>query len=230
MRAAVGAKEVRARFETVTLPETLQVRSTAAVETRHRGIHKAQVFRSTHHLTAIFHVPAHLGFQHAGRIAEAAPARWVVEAEIELVGTSRLSLVPIGGVTRFELDGNWPHPSFDGSFLPDERRVEDKGFHAEWALSRFATGVDGAIAQWRSGSKDSPPAAMDIGVTFLEPVDVYQLSERATKYGMLFVLLTYYLVHILGARARVLGFGVLAAVMIVTRCVDWNRVGEVPKG
>ena len=72
-------------------------------------------------------------------------------------------------------------------------------------------------------------------------------------------LLTYYLVHVLGARTRGLGFGVmlavlyallfvilqskdyalllgtlllfgvLAAVMVVTRRVDWNRVGEVPK-
>jgi len=369
--AAGETREARARFEVVTLPESLEVRSNAVVETRRRGIHKAQVFRSTHRLTAIFHVPPRLGYDDAARVVEAAPARWVfgvsdprglrkppvirvngeaatvtagsgqtwiaqgfsatsatafapearrwvVEAEIELVGTSRLALVPIGGVTRFEIDGNWPHPSFDGSFLPDERRVEPSGFHAVWDLSRFATGVDDAIARWRTGSEDRPPAALDVGVTFFEPVDVYQLSERATKYGLLFVLLTfvaffmfevlkglllhpmhyaltgsaqavffllllslsehlpfvvaylaasaacvglitYYLAHVLGARARglvcgamlavlyallyvilqskdyalllgtLLLFGVLAAVMIVTRRVDWNRVGEAPK-
>ena len=232
----------RTRLQAVLLPETLLVASSARVEVRHRGIHKAQVFRSHHRITAIFHVPAHLdldpakltgepvgtwvfgvsdlrglrkppvvradgvplvvtpgsgqkwipqGFTAAAAVSAPEPRRWVIETDLDLIGTNRLAFVPIGGVTRIDLEGNWPHPSFDGTFLPDERTIDAKSFRARWELSRFATGVDDAMARWRTSGDDGGQEGIDVGVTFLEPVDVYQKSERATKYGMLFVLLTF---------------------------------------
>jgi len=125
-----------------------------------------------------------------------------VEVEAEVMGTDRLMFLPVGATTTATMTSNWPHPGFTGGFLPDEYRVGGDGFRATWHLSRFATGVEEAIA--RAGKpaparpRDPEPRMQtagfgdsDAGVRFVQPVDVYQQSERAVKYGILFVLLTF---------------------------------------
>ena len=88
------------------------------------------------------------------------------------------------------MESDWPHPSFDGGFLPDDRSVTGQGFQANWQLSRFATGVGGTLDRLALGDT-SPLGNLDFGVRFVKPVDVYQQSERAVKYGLLFVVLTF---------------------------------------
>lgn len=126
-----------------------------------------------------------------------------VDGTLELMGTDRLMFLPIGAVTDVELSSDWPHPGFVGAFLPDERHVSARGFRAHWKLSRFATGIDDAMARIRDGmsrgapmsaeGSDGAPAfpSTDLGVRFVQPVDVYVQSERAVKYGVLFVFLTF---------------------------------------
>jgi inner membrane protein len=112
------------------------------------------------------------------------------EIDLELLGTDQLSVVPVGDVTTVHMESDWPHPSFQGAFLPDERTVTSHGFDATWRLSRFATGVQTLAEQWRHGM----PGDMgdcQLSVKLVQPVDVYQQSTRAVKYGMLFVLLTF---------------------------------------
>ena len=132
-----------------------------------------------------------------------AAGRRVVAVNLEIMGTDRLMFLPIGGVTDVELSSDWPHPGFVGAFLPDDRSVSARGFQARWKLSRFATGIDDAMARVRdSVSRGVPittdrnsggPAFLDtdLGVRFVQPVDVYSQSERAVKYGFLFVFLTF---------------------------------------
>ncbi len=357
------------RGEVVLLPDSLLVSSSVRVVERYRGIYKAPVYRSSHRITGVFHVPARVGLPATREVIDGEPGalvfgvgdarglrrppavRWnggsavlrpgtgqswlaqgfsadagaliasrerrvPFEIDLELVGTDRLAMVPVGASTQAVMESDWPHPSFTGGFLPDERSVGSKGFRASWQLSRYATGVDDAIARLREGA----PAALegrDFGVRFVTPVDVYQQAERAVKYGMLFVVLTFlvfflfevlkrlavhpiqyglagaalalfflllvslsehvpfvhayliasgacvgllafYVGHVLRSAARGLLFGgllaalyavlyvllqsedyamllgslflfaVLAAVMVMTRRVDWYRVGETP--
>ena len=129
--------------------------------------------------------------------------RVALGVNLELMGTDRLMFVPIGAVTDVEVSSDWPHPSFVGAFLPDERSVSARGFQARWKLSRFATGIDDAVARIRDDMSrgvpiaadrgGGPPAFLDtdLGVRFVQPVDVYSQSERAVKYGFLFVFLTF---------------------------------------
>jgi inner membrane protein len=133
--------------------------------------------------------------------SHAAGRRAPVEVNLDLMGTDRLMFVPIGAVTAVELSSAWPHPSFTGAFLPDERKVSAQGFQARWKLSRFATGVDDAMADIRDNMSrgvlvgpdrgDGPLPTTDLGVRFVQPVDAYTQSERAVKYGFLFVFLTF---------------------------------------
>jgi inner membrane protein len=135
--------------------------------------------------------------------SDAAGRRVALGVNLELIGTDHLMFLPIGAVTDVELSSDWPHPSFMGAFLPDERSVSARGFEARWRLSRFATGIDDAMARIRDSmgrgvsiagdGGGGAPAFLDtgLGVRFVQPVDVYSQSERAVKYGFLFVFLTF---------------------------------------
>ncbi len=129
--------------------------------------------------------------------SDATGRRVAVDVNLELMGTDRLMFLPVGAVTDVELSSDWPHPSFMGAFLPDERSVSERGFRAHWKLPRFATGVDDAMARIRDSMGRAAPLTadafpnIDLGVRFVQPVDVYTQSERAVKYGVLFVFLTF---------------------------------------
>ncbi|HEY0332627.1 MAG TPA: cell envelope integrity protein CreD [Stenotrophomonas sp.] len=106
-----------------------------------------------------------------------------VAMDLRLAGTRALSIVPIGDNNQIALRSAWQHPSFGGEFLPTERQVDASGFQAQWALSSLATG---AQAQLLKGE------ALDaLRVDLIDPVDIYTQADRASKYGLLFVLLTF---------------------------------------
>jgi inner membrane protein len=114
----------------------------------------------------------------------------------DLAGTRELSFVPIGDETRVSLRSNWPHPSFGGRFLPLEREVGDAGFSARWSVPAIATQARSSLAGAREGqgerARASAPAMVDgFGVRLIDPVDIYAQAMRATKYGVLFVVLTF---------------------------------------
>jgi inner membrane protein len=111
------------------------------------------------------------------------PALGKVTLAMRVDGTRSLSVVPVGDSTEVKLDSPWPHPLFGGQFLPNERRIDAGGFQASWSLSALASS---AQAQLRAGQE--PDA---LSVDLVDPVDVYTLSDRASKYGLLFVLLTF---------------------------------------
>ncbi|WP_411705790.1 cell envelope integrity protein CreD [Edaphovirga cremea] len=108
--------------------------------------------------------------------------------EMNLVGTHNLSVVPLGRMTELKLSSNWPHPNFLGEFLPEERQITDKGFEATWRSSWFANNINDSFASDRRIKINNLPA---FSASLIEPVDHYQLSERAVKYAVLFIGLTF---------------------------------------
>lgn len=120
-------------------------------------------------------------------------AQLAVEVDIRLGGSERLDLLPLGGETSFELKSSWPHPSFVGRFLPDRRTVSADGFEARWQTSAFASQARG---QWLAAAT-RPERGSEVGdtltVALVQPVDIYSLADRATKYGHLFIGLTFVL-------------------------------------
>ncbi|MDL5367565.1 cell envelope integrity protein CreD [Xanthomonas sp. NCPPB 2654] len=107
-----------------------------------------------------------------------------VEMEFVLDGTQALSIVPVGDDNQIALTSPWPHPLFGGRFLPNERRFGPQGFQASWALSSLATGAQSQLA---TGSSEVDALRVDL----VDPVDVYTQADRASKYGILFVVLTF---------------------------------------
>jgi inner membrane protein len=119
-----------------------------------------------------------------------AAAAYEFAFELALRGTQRLELVPVGRDTLIELRSAWPHPSFIGRFLPENRTVTGAGFTARWRTSYFSTNVEQMLNQC-SGRECAVLNEDALGVAFIQPVDIYLKAERAVKYGVLFVGLTF---------------------------------------
>lgn len=148
-------------------------------------------------------------------LAGAALAAWSsgqpmpFELTLRLVGQQTLSVVPIGGETTAHITSPWPHPSFGGHFLAAERSITPQGFDARWRVSALvssareqlreavppATATDMAQAateavalgkgRRRTAADRGPLQSFDISLA--QPLNVYAMSSRAAKYGMLFI-------------------------------------------
>jgi inner membrane protein len=103
---------------------------------------------------------------------------------LALNGTQRLDIVPVADTNHFEISSTWAEPLFAGEFLPRDREITDVGFRASWDISSLATG-----AQQQMMKPDVQADA--ISVSMAQGVDAYTLSDRAVKYGILFVLVTF---------------------------------------
>src|SRR5205814_1012872 len=132
-----------------------------------------------------------------------APVR--CELDLALSGTATLAVAPVAGQTRMALAASWPHPSFGGRFLPLTRDVRDTQFSANWDVSSLATKAPVDFA--RGTALCEPAAETDadttprnaaqltkdtacvevFSVSFIDPINPYSLSDRAIKYGILFV-------------------------------------------
>ncbi|MBK1724851.1 cell envelope integrity protein CreD [Thiocystis violacea] len=109
-------------------------------------------------------------------------------------GTESVSFVPLAQSTRVALSSTWPHPSFQGRFLPntDSQRQDADGFSAVWEVSGLATTAPAALrADVAAGRACSSGCAEWLGVRFIEPVNVYSMADRALKYGILFIALSF---------------------------------------
>ncbi len=105
----------------------------------------------------------------------------------EIAGSEALSIAPLGADTAVSMRANWPHPSFQGRFLPVRHEIGADGFSASWKVSRFA--AQGA-AQAPSCAFPCNRMSEQLSVSLIEPVGLYQQLERASKYGYLFIGLT----------------------------------------
>lgn len=130
---------------------------------------------------------------HAPLPLPAAGAAIPFELALRLDGSRGLRVAPLGAETTVKLASAWPHPSFQGAFLPDRREVGAGGFAAEWAVSRLARGTPQSWIDDGGGAATEIAALAEasVGVDFLYPVDSYRAVERAIKYGVLFIALIF---------------------------------------
>jgi inner membrane protein len=137
---------------------------------------------------------------HARLAVPAAGDRLAFDTRLQftLGGTEALALVPLGDRNTLAIASPWPHPRFDGSFLPRTREVDSHGFRAHWDISSLATNAQSQFAQAprlprpEADTSGEATAGIDtVGVSLVEPVNIYVQADRASKYGLLFVLLTF---------------------------------------
>lgn len=110
---------------------------------------------------------------------------------LKLQGTEQLWVTPVGRESNVQLSSSWPHPSFVGEFLPVKRKVSDQGFSAEWQTSFFATNFAEVLDDCAHGDNCEAYNSREFGVSFVDPVDQYLKTDRAIKYALLFIALTF---------------------------------------
>lgn len=103
--------------------------------------------------------------------------------ELNLMGTDSLRFVPAAKQFTAHLRSGWPHPSFHGNYLPSTRTVDDSGFTAAWNVTELSSRVAKPVG-------DKPREEDSFGVSLIDPINPYSLSDRALKYGFLFIALT----------------------------------------
>jgi inner membrane protein len=122
-------------------------------------------------------------------IERKAGARHAFTLTLTLAGTQSLSFLPLGRTTEVALKSSWPDPSFDGAFLPARRDVGAGGFDAHWSVLDLNRGFG---QHWREGVQNGDAiGAAAFGVNLYQPAGIYQQNERAGKYGVLFIALTF---------------------------------------
>jgi Inner membrane protein involved in colicin E2 resistance len=113
-----------------------------------------------------------------------------VEISLKLAGTESLQLLPLARSTDVTMRAPWRDPSFVGAALPLEHQLDAKGFSAHWHLLDLNRSYGQHWTDDGDGM-DKSLQASTFGVQLYQPVDVYQRNERAGKYGLLFIAMTF---------------------------------------
>jgi inner membrane protein len=120
--------------------------------------------------------------------------------DMRLAGTAELSFLPLARQTEVSLAGSWPDPSFAGAFLPESHAGTTGGFDAHWQVLDLnrSFGQQGQLAVLNNlGLQQSA-----FGVELYQPVGTYQQNERAGKYGILFIALSFVALFLFEALGR----------------------------
>ncbi|HME37967.1 MAG TPA: cell envelope integrity protein CreD [Steroidobacteraceae bacterium] len=109
--------------------------------------------------------------------------------EFAVAGSDSLHFLPLGSTTTVTTHVAWPHPDFDGAFLPISHTRTAEGYSANWQI----LGLNRAVPQsWRGNSvRNCALLATAFGVRLFQPSDIYTQNYRAVRYGILFIAITF---------------------------------------
>lgn len=129
------------------------------------------------------------------------PAAIPFAMQITMHGSHSLRIAPVGLNNEVQLSSSYPDPSFQGAFLPADRKVGPEGFSARWQMSSYGRSFP---QQWtgRSSLDEAAVTASLFGVDLEPVVDSYRYVERAIKYGVLviaLVLTAFFLFEVVAA-------------------------------
>ncbi|PPC97089.1 cell envelope integrity protein CreD [Methylotenera mobilis] len=124
------------------------------------------------------------------------------EFNLNLRGMENFNFSPIAENNKISLQSSWRHPHFSGSFLPNAatQKITPAGFEAHWEISSLSSSNQATLnntltKRWDADANKSMVDAGNhlesLSVSFVEPINVYSQADRATKYGLLFIGLTF---------------------------------------
>ncbi|MEL6920820.1 MAG: cell envelope integrity protein CreD, partial [Pseudomonadota bacterium] len=125
-----------------------------------------------------------------------------IEQSLVFRGSSDLHVSPIGADTAVAMTSVWEHPSFSGRFLPAQREVSETGFSAHWQIPELARQIPSVIDLSSVGNRAALLSSDQLGVRLYQPVDHYRLVDRAVKYGILFISVTFLVVFVIEVLSK----------------------------
>jgi inner membrane protein len=243
VRATQYGERITETGQLQILPALLSVDVELDSEMRHRGLHEVPVYTARTMIAAIFAAPdwsglgidsAEIHWDRAVIAMSISDARATRNAPFLEVDGKRVRFEPAGAriaqlppqivapLSFYQSEANRDSPlalsiEFDVSGTRTYRVQafgDDMGFAAEWRVTSLGRTLP---AKWLESDLDQATIETAVlGVELFVPVGLYQLTDRATKYAIMFIgltFVTYFLFEVLaGLRLHPLqyllvGFG-----------------------
>ena len=167
-----------------------------------------------------FEAGGHAALGHSGIVADLERPGEDASFSIGLTlrGSGELGFVPTSNQADYAMRADWPHPSFRGRYLPVGRAVDAEGLQASWSTTSLSSNTGAALDRCAAGECASL-RAQAFGVAFIDPVDQYQRALRATKYGVLFMVVLFGAVIAVEIKARLevhpIQYGLVGAALAI---------------
>ena len=127
------------------------------------------------------------------------------EIDIDIRGSRKISILPLGKKNNFDIKSNWKSPSFSG-VLPVERNIDGNGFTAKWEVSNLIRNYPQVLDidkdvyydfkdSYSDGDYDGEESTI-VKVLLYNSVTDYTQIYRACRYGILFILMSLVIVYI----------------------------------
>ncbi|MDR2489191.1 MAG: cell envelope integrity protein CreD [Desulfovibrio sp.] len=170
----------------------------------------------------------------AQKNAEKNPSRTNISfsLSLKLRGSAGIFFTPVGETSVIKLSGVWPNPSFQGNLLPVERNIGPGGFSAQWNISNLTRSypqigdlsgsefIGNVIPTSTAGSKEFTGRvipAFTAGVDLYETVSLYRMIQRAIRYDILFIAVSFVALFSFeigaGRRMHLIQYGVVGLSM-----------------
>ena len=113
-----------------------------------------------------------------------------LQIEIHTQGAEYYSLYQVAREAKVNLQSDWTSPAFHGKYLPNQRSIGANGFKASWNLLALNHGINLA---WTG--KTEKTNEIELGFKQVQPINLYSMTDRAIKYVILFIALTFILCY-----------------------------------
>ncbi|EDP95501.1 cell envelope integrity protein CreD [Kordia algicida OT-1] len=114
-------------------------------------------------------------------------------------GSESIRFIPIGKITNVAMKSDWKDPKHTGNFITQNKRTTaDGGFEADWRLLNTNRPFSQQFFQALPNLNQYA-----FGTDFIVPLDEYQQSERAAKYGFLVIGLTFLIFFLIQTLSKI---------------------------
>ena len=113
--------------------------------------------------------------------------------KLSLKGSGGFRFAPLGKTTKATIASGWPHPSFQGDILPNNKPdTSAEGFSAQWSIPHLARNYPQTwVLEEDKEALKYDLYSLTTGVDLFTPVSLYTKINRSVKYGALFIGLTF---------------------------------------
>ncbi|KAA5537124.1 cell envelope integrity protein CreD [Taibaiella lutea] len=106
---------------------------------------------------------------------------------LKFKGSEYLYFTPAGKTTSVNIQSPWENPKFDGKYLAaNNTKTANGGFNSQWKIPQTARVISQSWIEDRTNL-----ASYAFGVRLIQPIDTYAKTDRAVKYALLFIGLSF---------------------------------------
>lgn len=114
--------------------------------------------------------------------------------------SGKTSFAPVGKKTTIDITSTWAHPKFSGTFRPDNPKIAESGFEAEWNIPHIARNYPQLLANSDSDIREIHNYMAS--VELFEPLGIYKKVKRLANYGIMFIALTFIMMLLFEVRLK----------------------------